>query len=652
VTLALGVTTAGLVVTGAGGPAIAASAPVPHVLAGSNVPFTSHTQTTGIVAGTTHLTIQLWLTPKTAAAEAYATAVSAPGSALYGHYLSPSAYTARFGATTAEASATTSWLRSQGFTGISTGAQRDYVRATATVAKIDAAFKTHIRYYTSTASVNASHYRLYANDSALTVPSSLASTVLGVTGLENAAPILPLARQSFAGAKPAATPAAGPTYPCSSYWGQHTAKLTYKQYGTNTYPTANCGYTAKQFRSVYGANFTNTGKGRTIALVELGLTPGMFTTLQKYAASNGMPAPAASRYKELNIGGGTFATCGDPFYAEESLDVEAAYDMAPGATELVVGGNACDPVDFGLQGLFNADLAVLNGNGKAPLATVASNSWESGTESQPPNFTNIEHGYLVKSAAEGVGMYFSSGDGSGVLAPSSDPYAIAVGGTTLGIGKTGSRLFETGWSDYAILWDPTAKVWFVAGASGAAGGGPSMLWSQPRYQRGVVPRSLATAPGNRGGLVRSAPDISADADPFSGMLILLQNLNSAGGVTGYSSFPIGGTSLAAPLVAGMVTAAEQGMKHPFGFINPTLYKLGKTAAITDALPAAKTPVNYRHTACDAFYCGSLGIVAFDFESYAMTGYTGQVTLKGYDNMTGLGMPGGQAFITALRKLLK
>ena len=34
----------------------------------------------------------------------------------------------------------------------------------------------------------------------------------------------------------------------------------------------------------------------------------------------------------------------------------------------------------------------------------------------------------------------------------------------------------------------------------------------------------------------------------------------------------------------------------------------------------------------------------------MFGYTGQVTLKGYDNMTGLGTPNGQSFITALRKI--
>ena len=41
----------------------------------------------------------------------------------------------------------------------------------------------------------------------------------------------------------------------------------------------------------------------------------------------------------------------------------------------------------------------------------------------------------MQAAAEGVGMYFSSGDGSGVHEPASDPYAVSVGGTTLGIGK-------------------------------------------------------------------------------------------------------------------------------------------------------------------------------------------------------------------------
>jgi subtilase family serine protease len=647
-------TVVGLVIAGAGTAANATTTPVPHTLAGSAVPFTSTAPSTGTVAGTTRLTIQLWLTPKTAAAESYATAVSTPGSAAYGKFVSPSEYAARYGATAAQASAARAWLKSEGFTGISTEAERDYVTATAPVSVIQAAFKTTIRYYQSSASVTAGRYRLHANASALTLPSSLSGIVLGVTGLDNAEPIQPIQRPDNITARPGIAPAkaaaTGPTYPCSAYYGQRTATIDYPKAGTS-YPTEVCGYSAGQLRSAYGANAVNTGKGETIALVELGLTPGMFTTLRDYTASNGLPAPSAARYKELNIGNASFAACGDAFYGEESLDVEAAYAMAPGATEYVIGGNGCDTGYSGLQGLFDADLAVINGNGKQPLATIASNSWGSGGESQAAVITNIEHAYLVKAAAEGVGEYFSSGDGSGVFAPASDPYAVAVGGTTLGIGKTGNRLFETGWSN-DVEFNYQGK-WYDNGEDGASGGGPSELWSQPWYQKGVVPTALATVTGDRGGLVRSAPDISADADPYTGMLVLLQNLSSTGAVTGYGPQDIGGTSLAAPLVAGIVATAQQGLQRPFGFTDPAIYRLARTgtSAFHDALPlTSATPAAYHGVACDAFYCGLLITAKFDDQSFAMAGYDGQVTLKGYDNMTGVGTPAGQSFITRLRAL--
>jgi len=54
--------------------------------------------------------------------------------------------------------------------------------------------------------------------------------------------------------------------------------------------------------------------------------------------------------------------------------------------------------------------------------------------------------------------------------------------------------------------------------------------------------------------------------------------------------------------------------------------------------------------CDEYTCGIELVTGFDVQSYNMEGYTGQVTLKGYDNMTGVGTPNGQNFIAALRKL--
>jgi len=420
------------------------------------------------------------------------------------------------------------------------------------------------------------------------------------------------------------------------------------QFGASRFPTVICGYTPQQLRAAYGYSPANDGRGVTVALVEVGLTPDMFETLQTYAGVNRIQPPSAERYSELSLGAGS--ACGDPFNTEEQLDVESSYDLAPMARQLVVGGDACNNGDYGLQALYDADTLILDGTDGHPLADVASNSWEGGDETIPVNLLGIEHDFLVKAAVEGVTMLFSSGDSSGVAVPSSDPYATAVGATTLGIGRDDARLFETGWSTQM---SGTANgTWVPQGETGAAGGGPSLLWQQPAYARGVVPAGLAEAPGDRGGLVRTVPDISAVGDPFTGMATGLLSFNAKGNVTGYFEESIGGTSLAAALVAGVVADAEQGAGS-FGFLNPALYQLAKTTpgAFNDALPLSpKTPAAYRGVACDQDTCGTLALATFDDQSWSMVGYTGQVTAPGYDTMTGLGTPNGQQLITALRGL--
>jgi subtilase family serine protease len=625
--------TAGVMI-GTGVPVGASPGPAAAALAGSAAPFTARATVTGEVAGTARLTVQVWLAPRVAAAQRFAAAVSTPGGPLFRHYLSPDGYTTRFGPGPRAAAAVASWLHSAGFTAIGADPQRSYVRATASVARIDAAFGTRLRYYRASASASAGPYRLRANDSPVKVPAALAGDVLGVTGLDNAAPILPLARPMTAagGAK------------CSHYYGQHLVSGLPAFLGTTTFPADVCGYSARQLRGVYHVSGTNRGAGQTIALTELGLTRQMFTTLRDYAKANGMPAPARTRYTQVPLGS---SKCGDPFDEEEQLDVEASYDVAPGAHQLVLGGNACDQGDFGLQGLFGAITRILDGTGGKPLATVVSNSWGTGFEAQPTALTNIAHAFLLRAAAEGVGMYFSSGDISGPQAPANDPFAIAVGGTSLGIGRNGQRLFETGWSSgESIIFHGR---WHLHVENSAAGGGPSLIWRQPFYQRGVVPKALSTAPGNRGGgPVRSVPDISADADPFTGFALGLLSFPKHGPPT-FSESSIGGTSLAAPLVAGMVADAQQGQREPFGFTDPALYKLAGTAALTDPKPlTSHSPRHWRVLVCPVSLCGQTLLIRSDDQSLSMVGYAGQVTLPGYDSMTGVGVPDWPRFIAALR----
>lgn len=610
-------------------------------LAGSAVPFTGHDRATGALAGSQRLTIQVWLRPgNLAAAQQYATAVSTPGSTLFHRYLSPDAYTAKFGASPAAAGAVESWLRGQGFAGIQADPQRNYVRATGAVSAINAAFQVQLENYQSSASVNAGPYQLHANNRAAAIPASLSKYVLGVTGLDNAAPRLPLMRAP----KHQRGTAGQPTAPCSQYYGQHHISGLPQQFGQTSFPTQICGYKAAQLRGAYGANMRNDGHGQTVSLVELGLTPDMFLTLQDYARAENFLAPSPHRYTELSLGKNT---CGDPFFVEEQLDVETSYDMAPGANQLVIGGDSCNNGDFGLQGLFDADIVTIDGTtGNHPLANISSNSWGPGNDTQPAIDTNIMHAYLVRAAAQGVGMYFASGDFSGVETPD-DPFTILVGGTSLGVGSHNQRLFEAGWSSgFSTIRN---GAWILQGEQGATSGGPSLIWAQPGYQAGVVPRALAKAPGNRPGLVRSEPDIASAADLFTGFATGIL-LPQKGKPPKFGFITVGGTSEASPTVAGIIADAQQGQHAVFGFTDPVLYRLNGTSAFHDILPSASAPAQFRSVACNKAFCGAPALITFDDQNPNMFGYSGQVTLKGYDNMTGIGTPNGQQFLRALRGL--
>jgi subtilase family serine protease len=301
--------TIGMTIGGASMSAQASAKPADTPVAGSAVPFTSHTQATGNVASSKRLSIQLWLRPRVAAAQRYASAVSTPGNALFHHYVSPDSYTARFGPSASEAGKVESWLRAEGFTSVHANPQRSYVRATAATSKINAAFHVQLKLYRASKTVNAGPYALRANNRSISLPSSLASSVLGVTGLDNAGPILPLAYQS---AKPGGGPARKGTSavnlnaPCSEYYGQHRASGLPAHFGEKKFPTELCGYSAKQLRAAYGATSQSTGTGQTIALVELGLTKDMFrprrpSGTRSCRSARGTPAGTRSTWKSNSM---------------------------------------------------------------------------------------------------------------------------------------------------------------------------------------------------------------------------------------------------------------------------------------------------------------------------------------------------------------
>jgi hypothetical protein len=107
----------------------------------------------------------------------------------------------------------------------------------------------------------------------------------------------------------------------------------------------------------------------------------------------------------------------------------------------------------------------------------------------------------------------------------------------------------------------------------------------------------------------------------------------------FSETGLGGTSVSAPLVAGMVVAAQQGTVPVVQVHQPALYRLAGTSAVHDVLPlTSSSPARWHAVACPAARCFDQALVSFDDQSHSMLGYTGQVTLRGCDNMTGVGTP--------------
>ncbi|GAA2012696.1 S53 family peptidase [Catenulispora yoronensis] len=554
--------------------------------------------------------VQVWLTPDLAGATAFADAAATPGGVGFHRYLSPKAYTERFGASVARAKAVADWLTQSGLGQVRVSSGRDYVSASGAVSK-------------------------------LTVPASLAADVLGVTGL---------------GGGSAATTAPVSSPGCSKFWAEHVQsfQLAYQGLGKGSLPV--CGYSADQIRAAYGASSANTGKGVTVALTEGAAPAAMFTTLTEYAKNNHLPAPRREQFRQVQAG----ADCGAGADAdgahvvhtahtahaaqgvavddEAQMDSEALYAMAPDADQLMVVGGGCDED----QALLNAALSVLIGDGDRPGASIVSNSWQIPLGFEP---ASIIHAIDLRAAAEGVGMYFVSGDTPGLTMTGSDPYATVVGGTTLGIGARNDRVFETGWStDYASLADNT---WTSQGISGG-GGGVSLEYGQPAYQRGVVPTPMAQVRvGGRTVANRAVPDLAAAADPDTGFLVGYIQTGDDTHPGPYQSQPNAGTSLACPLIAGLIADAEQGQASPYGFINPLLYRLAGTASLHDMLPLnTSAPQQNRAAYLPPADGSGPGLDVFGAQDPHQTQ---QVLAKGYDTMTGLGTPNGDAFISGLRQ---
>ena len=382
------------------------------------------------------------------------------------HKLSNAEFAASYSPTADQANQVAAYLTSAGFTNVVIAPNRLMVSADGRADTAQAAFKTHF------AKVRTHEGRMaYMNNSAVHIPAALKGSVLSVIGLQDV----------------------------------HRAH-TFAQPVQAAYSTqAITGHNPTEFASIYGASGLPTAAGVTIGIVTQGKITQTVTDLNTFTSQNGLSTVTT---QTVNTNGTSTDTSG---VGEWNLDSQDIVGMA--------GGKVGKLIFYNIPTLSNANLtADFNTIVSANATKIINVSLgECETYAQQDGSAAADDQIFQQAIAQGQTFSISTGDsgadecgdgGTTPSYPSSSPYVVAVGGTTLNASTT-TYTSETVWS--------------------SGGGSISKFEAKPSWQSSVL-----------SGNFRGLPDISFDADPNSGSKIILNG----------STAQYGGTSLAAPLFAG------------------------------------------------------------------------------------------------------
>ncbi len=348
----------------------------------------------------------------------------------------------------------------------------------------------------------------------INIPSSLENVVEGVFGLDNrpvARPMFRMINQPDGKIRPLAT--------------------TFQ------------GYSPVDVGKAYGFPQNQTGQGQCIAIIEL---DGGYKKkdLTAYFKSIGVSSPSV---KSVSVDGGKNAPTGDPNSADAEvvLDIEVAGAIAPQSKIVVYFASNTD------KGFLDAITKAVHDKKNKP--SVVSISWGAAENAWTTQSLNSYNEAFKAAAVLGVTICAAAGDdGSAdrvtdgkahVDFPSSSPYVLACGGTKLSM--------QNHTISSEIVWNESAKN------MGATGGGVSDFFTLPAFQNNAnIPTSVST--GFKG---RGLPDIAGNADPQTGYTVRVDG----------QTFPIGGTSAVAPLMAGLIALVNEAKGMAAGYIHPGLY---------------------------------------------------------------------------------
>ena len=301
----------------------------------------------------------------------------------------------------------------------------------------------------------------------------------------------------------------------------------------------------------------------------------------------------------------------DGWSLETALDIETAHAICQNCHIILV------EADEGEEAPLEAaeDTAVRLG------ADEVSNSWAGGeplTDSEAFN-----HPGTVITFAAGDRGYLNwerdkleeelEGGKPGVNYPASSPHVIAVGGTILKLNRGGEARGEE-------------SAWI------GSGGGCSLNFTAQPWQSGVADWSAVGCEGRR-----AVSDVSADADPYTGVAVYdsVPYIPLGGGLKSATVFdwaPIGGTSAATPMIAAMFALA--GGSHGVQYPAKTLYSHLGSAALHDVTEGSTGKCRGEYSAGCSGSMSPLSLTDCGQGVWICN------TTVGYDGPTGVGTPDG------------
>jgi subtilase family serine protease len=273
------------------------------------------------------------------------------------------------------------------------------------------------------------------------------------------------------------------------------------------------GYGPSQLRSAYA--LSGSAAGRTVAIVDAYDDPSAAADLAVYRKKFGLPACTTANgcFRKVSQTGTKSYPAKNASWAQEiSLDLDMVSAICPSCHILLVEAKT--------PAVTNLGIGVDQAAGTAGVVAI-SNSYGGADASDATYGTYYRHPGIAVTAATGDLGYAGAGY------PADSAYVVGVGGTSLTTSSNARGWAETAWS--------------------GAGSGCSV------YNAAVAPAATGT-----GCAKRAMADVSAVADPATGVAVY--DSTPYQGLSGWLVF--GGTSAASPIIASVFALSGRTTGYP------------------------------------------------------------------------------------------